>query len=162
MATTTKTVILDLPSHWDSWIFVVKSIADGGDVWKYINPDLENEPAIPSRPEKPTAKDVNPAKSSTTSLTTTELDMYKVLLTEYREDLATVKQVLDTLQTVRNHVVTTISVTNVVYIKDKTTVYQMLVALKKRLAPTDYARKLEVVRRYNKLKSYSKRETVEK
>ena len=49
--------------------------------------------------------------------------MYKVLLTKYREDLATVKQVLDTLQTVRNHVVTTVSVTNVVYIKDKSTVY---------------------------------------
>ena len=38
----------------------------------------------------------------------------------------------------------------------------MLVALKKRLAPTDYARKLEVVRKYNKLKTYSKREPVEK
>ena len=38
----------------------------------------------------------------------------------------------------------------------------MLVALKKRLALTDYARKLEVVRKYNKLKTYSKRELVEK
>ena len=123
MATTTKTVILDLPSHWDSWIFVVKSIAVGGDVWKYINPDLDREPVIPSRAEKPSAKDVNSSKTTTTSLTPPELDMYKVLLTEYREDLATVKQVLDTLQTVRNHVVTTVSVTNVVYIKDKSTVY---------------------------------------
>jgi len=91
MAATTKTVILDLPSHWDSWIFVVKSIADGGDVWQYINPDLEAEPAIPIRPAKPTAQNVNPAKSSTTTLTSLELDMFKVLLTEYREDLATVK-----------------------------------------------------------------------
>jgi hypothetical protein len=123
MATTTKTTILDLPSNWDSWIFVVKSIADGGDVWKYINPDLESEPVIPSRPEKPSAKDVNPNKTTTVLLTPTELDMYKVLLTEYREDLATVKQVLDTLQLVRNYVVTTVSVTNVVYIKDTSTVY---------------------------------------
>jgi len=38
----------------------------------------------------------------------------------------------------------------------------MLIALKKRLAPTDYARKLEVVRKYNKLKTYSKREPIEK
>jgi hypothetical protein len=97
MAATTKTVILDLPSHWDSWIFIVKSIADGGDAWKYVNPGLDSEPVIPSHLEKPIAKDVNPAKTSTTSLTPLELDMYKVLLTEYREDLATVKQVLDTL-----------------------------------------------------------------
>src|SRR5277367_4574206 len=34
----------------------------------------------------------------------------------------------------------------------------MLIALKKRLAPTDYARKLELARKYNKLKTYSKRE----
>ena len=38
----------------------------------------------------------------------------------------------------------------------------MLVALKKRLAPTDYARQLELASKYNKLKSYSKREDVEK
>ena len=95
-------------------------------------------------------------------LTLVELDIYKVLLTEYCKDLATVKQVLDTLQMVRNHIVTTISVSNVVYIIDKSTVYQMLVALKKRLAFTDYAQKLEVVYKYNKLKTYLKRENVEK
>jgi hypothetical protein len=38
----------------------------------------------------------------------------------------------------------------------------MLVALKKRLTLMDYARKLEVVHKYNKLKTYSKRENVEK
>jgi hypothetical protein len=38
----------------------------------------------------------------------------------------------------------------------------MLIALKKRLALTDYAKKLEVIYKYNKLKTYSKRETVEK
>ena len=38
----------------------------------------------------------------------------------------------------------------------------MLVALKKRLAPTDYARKLELAQKYNKLKTYLKREDVEK
>ena len=30
-ATTTKAVILDQPSHWEPWRFVVKTIADGGD-----------------------------------------------------------------------------------------------------------------------------------
>src|ERR1700722_14303980 len=38
----------------------------------------------------------------------------------------------------------------------------MLVALKKRLAPTDYARKLELAQKYNKLKTYLKREDVKK
>jgi hypothetical protein len=38
----------------------------------------------------------------------------------------------------------------------------MLVALKKRLAPTDYAQKLDLARKYNKLKSYSKRDDLKK
>src|ERR1700722_16832733 len=38
----------------------------------------------------------------------------------------------------------------------------MLVALKKQLAPTDYARKLELAQKYNKLKTYLKREDLEK
>ena len=38
----------------------------------------------------------------------------------------------------------------------------MLVALKKRLALTDYARKLDLARKYNKLKNYSKKDDLEK
>ena len=38
----------------------------------------------------------------------------------------------------------------------------MLIALKKRLAPTDYTRKLELIYKYNKLKKFSKKEDVEK
>lgn len=38
----------------------------------------------------------------------------------------------------------------------------MLVALKKQLAPTDYTRKLELVYKYNKLKTFLKKEDVEK
>jgi hypothetical protein len=30
-STTTKAVILDQPSNWEPWLFIVKSIADGGD-----------------------------------------------------------------------------------------------------------------------------------
>jgi hypothetical protein len=52
-STTTKTVILDQPSHWESWLFVVKTIANGGDTWKYIDLDLNTEPIVPNRPEKP-------------------------------------------------------------------------------------------------------------
>jgi len=55
-----------------------------------------------------------------------------------------------------------VSTNNIVYIEDMTLVYQMLVALKKRLAPTDYARKLDLARKYNKLKTYSKRDDLEK
>ena len=41
-------------------------------------------------------------------------------------------------------------------------VYQMLVALKKQLALTNYARKLDITQKYNKLKTYSKRDNLKK
>src|SRR5439155_23305248 len=91
-----------------------------------------------------------------------EKESLKLLLTMYKEELANTKQILNTIQTMRNHIVTIVSTCNIVYINDKNTVYQMLVALKKRLALTDYTRKLDLARKYNKLKTYSKREDVKK
>jgi hypothetical protein len=161
-STTTKTVILDQPSDWEPWLFVVRTIADGGDTWEYLNPDLDTEPIVPNRPIMPTPQEVNPAKTSLLTLDPAEKETFKLLLSIYKEDLAVAKQVLDTIQIVRKHIVTTVSTSNIVHINDKTSVYQMLVALKKRLAPTDYARKLDLACKYNKLKTYSKREGVEK
>jgi len=141
----TKTVILDLPSHWEPWLFVVKTIADGGDTWKYMDPDLPAEPDVPIRSVMPTPQSVNPAKTTLLELDPAEKESFKILLSMYKEDLATSKQVLDTIQTVRTHIAATVSTRNIVYITSKTTVYQMLAALKKRLSPTDYARQLELI-----------------
>jgi len=161
-STTTKTVILDQPSNWEPWLFVVQTMAEGGDIWEYINPDLDTDPIIPNRPQKPNPQDVNATKNTLIALDAPERETFKLLLANYKEDLAVTKQILDTIQAVRTHIVSTVGTKNIVYIKGKTTVFQMLVALKKRLRPTDYARKLDVVRKYNKLKTYSKRDNVEK
>ena len=161
-STTAKTVILDQPSDWKPWLFIVKTMADGGDIWIYINPDLQTEPVIPIRPNRPTPQDVNVNKTTVVELDPAERDIYKVLLSVYKEDLANTNKILDTIQAVRTHIVTTVSAKNITYIDDKDTVYKMLIALKKRLAPTDYARKLEVIRKYNKLKTFTKRESIEK
>jgi hypothetical protein len=110
----------------------------------------------------PTSKDVNPTKTTLLELDQTEKESYKILLSMYKEELATAKQVLDIIQAVRTHIVATVSMKNLIYINGKTTVYQMFVVLKKRLSSTDYARQLELASKYNKLKVYSKREDVEK
>ena len=137
-STTTKVVILDKPSDWEPWLFIVKTIADGGDTWRYLHPDLDTEPVVPNRPRMPTSTDVNPEKPTLLALDAAEKETYNLLLTVYKEDLAITKQVLDTIQSVRKHIVSSISSNNIVYINDKTSIFQMLVALKKRLAPIDY------------------------
>jgi hypothetical protein len=37
--TVTTDLVLDGQSNWELWIFVVKRIAEAGDVWEYIDPD---------------------------------------------------------------------------------------------------------------------------
>src|SRR5436305_15237973 len=105
---------------------------------------------------------VNLEKTSILTLSAQEKESYKLLLAMYKEELANTKQILNTIQTIRNYIVTTVSSRNIVYINNKNTIYQMLVALKKRLAPTNYTRKLDLAQKYNKLKTYSKRENIEK
>ncbi len=87
----------------------------------------------------PKITDINPQKNTLSQLDTTEKEMLKLSLAMYKEDLTNTNKILDTIQSVRKHIVTTVSTCNIIYINDKTTVYQMLAALKKRLAPTDYA-----------------------
>ena len=161
-SSTTKTTVLNQPSHQEPWLFVIKTIAKGGDAWKYLNLELDIEPIVPNRPKILTTIDVNLEKTSILTLSTQEKESYKLLLVIYKEELANTKQILDTIQTIWNYIVTIVSSCNIVYINKKTIVYQMLVALKKRLALTNYTRKLDLARKYNKLKTYSKREDMEK
>jgi hypothetical protein len=160
--TTSKAVILDSPSQWEDWYFVVESMAQDANVWDYINPNLSAQPDIPTLPLQPTASTINPDATSLVDLDINERDLYKLLFAEFKEEKAHVAKILDELKAINHHIVTTISATNIAYIRDKKTGYGRLTALKQRLAPTDYARKLEVIQKWNKLKIFSKKEGVEK
>ncbi|KAI0993953.1 hypothetical protein K3495_g14231 [Podosphaera aphanis] len=138
-------------------------MAMSGDVWKYINPDLTTPPSQPALPTLPAPADASTIAGHTTlaTLTSDERDIYKLLYSEYKEVLSQKKQEIDTLRGIRNHLVTSISKENIVYIESKDTIFEMLVALKKRLAPTDEARKMEVVDKYQRLRQFDKRTDVE-
>jgi hypothetical protein len=51
------TKVLDVPADWETWFFIVKSMAIGGrtNVWKYVDPNLPTEPAIPTLEDPPNA-----------------------------------------------------------------------------------------------------------
>src|ERR1700709_881527 len=161
MATNAKTVILTTPKDWEQWLYTVKLIADEDDIWGYIDPDLTTAPAIPSKPIKPTANMVNPTNQHLTELTPTETNTFNMLLADFKEEKTIVKTVTDTLKTIKAHIGTTVHRDNIVYILDITLVHNILLALKQRLAPTDRARKIDVIRQYTKLKTWNKRQDVE-
>ena len=162
MGSTSKTIILSRPADWEPWFFTIRSLAEGGKVWELIDPDLATEPAVPAEPEIPTATQVNRNKISIVDLDPDERELYKLLLVQHKEHSAKATKTLEALNSVRKHLITTVAADNLVYIRGKSTAYQMLQELKKRLAPTDYARKMDAILRYNRLKTFSKQENVEK
>ena len=56
--TKTATVILDRPSDWHEWLFIVKNRALDSDVEQLIDPDLATEHELSTEPLKPTPQDV--------------------------------------------------------------------------------------------------------
>ncbi len=112
----------------------------------------------------PLARDASTSSLPYTTLTTLILDeqeVYKLLYNEYKDNLLLVKQQIESLRQIHNYIVTSISKDNITYLKDKATIYDILVALKKRLALTNNARKIEVVTKYSKLKIFDKKTDLE-
>ena len=157
----TTTITLDTPETWKSWLFVIKTMATGARVWEYIDPESLETPQTPIKPIKPTPSDVNEGKTTLGELNTAEKETYKLLLADYKEESIEINRILDNLQAIQSHIVTSITSNNTAYIEDQLTVHEMLVKLKNRLAPTDQARKIEVRRAYHSLKTTGKRTEVE-
>lgn len=111
-------LILTTSCDWRPRLFVIKTMAIGGNVWKYIDPDQEDFLPEATRPVPPRASEASNITGHNTliSLTPDERDIYKLLYSQYKEDLASAKQEIDTLKAVRTHLVTTVSKENIVYI----------------------------------------------
>jgi hypothetical protein len=84
-----------------------------------------------------------------------------LLYNKYKDNLLLIKQQIESLRQIRNHIVTSIGKDNITYLKGKETIYDILVALKKRLALTDNARKIEVTTKYSKLRVFNKKTDLE-
>jgi hypothetical protein len=158
-----KPVVLVHSDSWEPFLFIVKTMASAGkrDVWKFIDPTLNMEPTLPTLADPPTATTIAAEKTTLVELTAEERDTYKVLYQTWKDDNARISSQLEALGKIQDHIINNISVDNIKIIQDKSTIYQMLVALKKHLAPTDRAKEYEITKRYAKLKSYNKSQPVE-
>ena len=65
-----------------------------------------------------------------------------MLKANYRDNIKLYRKQLLALNTLRSHIISSISYTYLIYIFKCTTTYNVLVSLKQRIAPTNYARKL--------------------
>ncbi|KAI2483744.1 hypothetical protein Ptr902_06061 [Pyrenophora tritici-repentis] len=83
----TSDIVLQGQSNWELWIFVVKSIAEAGDVWEYVDPDQPHGPFHkPEQPVRPTPI-INADRSPPTQPTQQALMQYNQDLSNYYKDI---------------------------------------------------------------------------
>jgi hypothetical protein len=155
-------IVLTGPNDWDEWIEVIKTKAEAGKIWEYVNPSkAKEEVKTLSRPEIPMAKDVNQEKNTMAQLTPDEQEELKLLRFDYKHHIQLYERQDTALSSLKAHIQGTISRTFLSYTFKKESTYDVLVALKQRVAPTDRARKLELSQRYARLRKAPKSQNVE-
>jgi hypothetical protein len=146
-------VILSNPSDWDEWLEIIKTKAVGGEVWKFIDPAVvKNELPSLTEPTIPTPKDVNPNKTSIAQLDDDEKEELRFQRLTYKRKVAAFDRQKAAVATLRSFIQETITRTYLTYTFNCETPYDMLVALKQHVAPTDQAREIELTKQYQKLK----------
>ncbi|KAK9235746.1 hypothetical protein V1525DRAFT_421054 [Lipomyces kononenkoae] len=134
MAATTKSSQITLagPSDWDEWMIVIRTQAT-------TNDKAQQDVAKLLDLQKPTFNAVNESAQNIMDLDDSEISRYSILQN------AECKRALDDLS---KHILATISRSYLLHVEDKATVYDILQALRKRIAPTDMARKIEAKAKY--------------
>ena len=130
-------LILDKPSDWLPWFFVIQDTAKTNKVWEYIDPSKKKD-ELPKLepPKRPTPADVLPAATSIAQLDQTQLTAYNQIYAEYKDDLRIHQKKEQAISDISNYVVRTTSVSYLPLIDGLDTVYERLKALKKALALT--------------------------
>ncbi|KAF2747586.1 hypothetical protein M011DRAFT_526178 [Sporormia fimetaria CBS 119925] len=126
MSKNTFPIILQGQSDWELWIFVVKQIAESGDVWEYINPENTHHPLRkPEKPSCPTANtndDGSSALTQPTQTTQEPLAQYNQDLNNYFKEIKGYRRLKDKLGQVEAHITKTIHQNLLYHIKDKDSV----------------------------------------
>lgn len=163
MTTTQKPIplLLEGPKDWEEWYEVVRSSAQSRGFFELVDISAATQPPQPTRPAEPSYQDINPVAISFAGLTNPEKEHYKVLLTEYRNRLVSFNEERTAFIEINDLIQRSIARGLKTYIRGLNTPYEMLKALKKRLAPTDRAKRLELARAYQALKKAPKAQSLD-
>ena len=144
-------VILKDSADWDEWLLIVKGMAKRGGISEYVDLTVTKELEEPAQPAIPTYSSVKQGAVSLADLDTTQQRDLSMRREDFREASRTYRDKRDAIKDLDHHIMTTVDRQNILYLDGAHTLYQKLMALKKRLAPTDRARTLEITRKYRDL-----------
>lgn len=166
MATSiSKPVTLGDPDTYDDFIIAVEMLSNKAyKVWPLINPDIEEEPFLLERwPPKPKPSDIEGGAESIKDFEKPiSLEIFKMMLTDARELEAKAKLIHDNLQAINTWMINSVDKRHLDCFKNKDSVWQVLRALKAKVAPTDAANELNAQTNYLKAKVFDKKQPPER
>jgi hypothetical protein len=144
-------MILKNLDDWNEWFLIIETIIKRDEIEKFVNLIIiiESDESIKSLSFM-CFDFVNDVTFSTDILFEKRHDLI-ILREDYKKLLRTYKKRIEALKILDLFVLISIDRTNLLYLRDKTTIFQKLLALKKRLASIDRMRKLEIIRKYKNL-----------
>lgn len=147
-AVITRKIVLGKSADWDMWFHYVKQRAINNFIWELVDPSKDIKPAVLVAPVKPTVTiPTGPEK-----LGSDAYEIFRIRQQIYKDEVAEYKDQHKALADLVAFIQETVAVQYSPYIsKAEPHPWDLLRSLKSRLAPSDQARKLEVLRRYQAL-----------
>ncbi len=155
---TFTSVILKKLDDWDEWVLIIEAMIRRDDVQKYVNL-ITVEPTESVKPPTFTFFTVKPEAAKSDDLSTGQQRDLAILRKDHKETLRTYRERTEALKNLNLFILTSVDRSNLLYLRDQITVFQKLLALKKRLAFTNRIRELEVIRKYKDLQQVPKRDS---
>jgi len=155
-------ITLNGPSDWDDWLEVIKTTAIGGEIWELVNPETaKNRLPILKEPPRPIPQHVNRDKTTIAQLSEAEKEQFEFLRFDYHRQISIYDRKKATLASLQTTIQESVSRPLLVYMFNCDTTYDMIIALKKCVAPTDRVRQLETSTKYQRLRKSPRNQVVE-
>lgn len=147
-SSTPRKVTLQKSSDWDLWISMVKIRAHSHNIWSLIDPSLPAKPECLQNPIEP----IIPIVTNDADTNAAAFSLYKLQLSTYKISLSNFEKQCRAFADINAFITETITLNNAVYIqRTEPHPYNILVALKQKLAPSDQARSRSIEQEYQRL-----------
>jgi hypothetical protein len=146
----TEQVILNDPRDWRIWYDSIKTTAREYGVLEHVDVDAP-QPTPLQRPVFPCVQDVNRVATSVTQLKSEEYNELQYLERRYKDQVEIWKEKKRALVAIQEYINSSVSSKLREFLVDVESVYARVAELKSRVAPTDAARRQELIRQYRNL-----------
>ena len=149
-----RKVTLSKSQDWDTWISYVRMLATTSQTWTLIDPSLSEKPSYLAEPIEP----VMPVQVTNETYT-----QYKMLSLKHKQNQIKFEKQQASFKEIIKYIQATVSPENATLIENiEAHPWNLLTALKERIAPSDDARLYSIEKEYRKLCDGPRDQDVEK